>query len=251
MSYRHGARGGDASVGGGRVADDGTPGKQTLVHEKYGVVPARSASSTSGLGGDQADEAEGRALGGDETGPAKSDGGGSGVTGGDATSVSTADLAAAEWKDHGQFKWWIKWVTDGTKGWIVQRIVNTYAGTDSAGGKITNASVGTTPSYYEAWEVDSKGVITGSLGGTGNRDRWERPSQGTGSKGNWSMTGTVYWTKDDPAKSGFTSGGVGNAGSLLSSTKAPAGLSGALATRSANGTWDSTGAKPTHTGSAS
>lgn len=65
------------------------------------------------------------------------------------------------------------------------------------------------------------------------------------------MTGTVYWTNADPAASGFTSGGVSNAGSLLSSTSAPAGLSAALATRRATGTWNSTGATPTHTGTTS
>jgi hypothetical protein len=229
------------------------------VHQTYGVVhraPARSAvrSETDSLGGDTSGDSEHRALGGDETPGATKNDPGAGVSasvGGDATSIATSDLFAADWKPHGQFKWWIKWTTNGTKGWIVQRIVNTYSGTDSAGTAITNAAVGVTPSYYEAWEVDASGGITGSLGATGNRDRWERPSQGNGSKGAWSMTGTVYWTSEDPAKSGFTSGGVGNAGSLLSSTKAPAKLSAAFATRSADGKWDSTGATPTHTGHAS
>jgi hypothetical protein len=40
-------------------------------------------------------------------------------------------------------------------------------------------------------------------------------------------------------------------GSLLSSTSAPRGLSAALATRRASGTWSSTGATPTHTGTTS
>lgn len=260
MSHRHGTRGGDfsPSAGGGSDRGAATPGKQTLVHQTYGIVssaPARPAAAgdAGGLGGDLPGESEHLPLGGDDVPGAKATEPGSGVTavGGDASSIGTADLSAAEWKPHGQFKWWIKWTTNGTKGWIVQRIVNTYSGTDSSKAAITNASVGVVPSYYEAWEVDASGGITGSLGATGNRDRWERPSRGNGSKGSWSMTGTVYWASEDPAKSGFTSGGVSNAGSLLSATKAPAKLSAALTTRSADGTWDSTGTTPTHTGKAS
>jgi hypothetical protein len=174
------------------------------------------------------------------------------ATAGDAKSAKTGDLkgAAATWKPHGEFKWWIEWSTDGTSGWIVQKITNGYSGTDKSGTAITDASVGVTPSYYEAWEVDGAGKITGSLGGTGNRDRWERPSLGAGSKGDWSMKGEVCWAAEDPAKSGFKSGGIGNAGTLLSDAKAPAKLSKLLLTRNANGKWDSTGKTPTHTGSA-
>ena len=41
----------------------------------------------------------------------------------------------------------------------MQRIVNTYSGTDSSGAAIDHASVGVVPSYYEAWEVDASGGI--------------------------------------------------------------------------------------------
>jgi hypothetical protein len=196
------------------------------------------------MAGDQADEAVEAVLGGN-TGTTTLDESSAegGSLGGDATSMSTSDLSAPEWGDYGKFKWWIKWVTNGTKGWIVQKIDNTYSGELSDGTPITNASVGVTPSYYEAWEVSPTGDITGSLGGTGNRDRWERPPRPTGSQGSWGMTGTAYWTSKDPAASGFTSGGVSNAGSLLSSTSAPAGLSAALLTRKALGAWDKSGAK--------
>lgn len=158
--------------------------------------------------------------------------------GGAATTMSTGELAAATWSDEGRFKWWVNWVTDGTSGWIVQKITNTYSGSKKDGTAITNASVGAIPSYYEAWEVDKDGKITGSLGKTGNRDKWERPALGEGSKGSWSMTGNVYWTGTDPAASGFKSKGVSNAGSLLSSLTAPKDLSGELQTRKASGTWD-------------
>jgi hypothetical protein len=158
--------------------------------------------------------------------------------GGNATSVSTSDLSAAAWRNSGEFKWWIKWITDGTKGWIVQLIENTYSGSLAGGGAVTNASVGVTPSYYEAWEVDNAGTITGSLGGTGNRDRWERPNLGAlGSTTTFSMKGTVYWTTKDPAASGFTSGGVPDAGTLLSSKSAPAGIGPSLLVRNAAGSW--------------
>jgi hypothetical protein len=161
---------------------------------------------------------------------------------GDATTASTSDLAAASWQNYGGFKWWISWTTDGTSGWIVQKIENTYSGSLADGTAITTASVGVEPTYYEAWEVAANGSITGSLGRTGNRDRWERPPQPNGSQGNWGMTGTVYWTSQDPARSGFTSGGVANAGTLLSKKAAPAALSAPLLTRHAYGAWASTGA---------
>jgi hypothetical protein len=106
--------------------------------------------------------------------------------GGAASTVGTADLAAAAWKDQGEFKWWVSWSTDGSAGWIVQKITNTYSGTKKDGTAITNASVGAVPAYYECWAVDKDGKITGSLGKTGNRDKWERPALGEGSKGSWS-----------------------------------------------------------------
>jgi hypothetical protein len=193
--------------------------------------------------GDQPGEAEDVALSGEPGSSEVAAQPESEVLGGDATSIKTSDLSAAEWKNNGALKWWIKWVTDGTSGWIVQKVDSTYSGTRADGTAITNASVGLTPSYYEAWEVASNGTITGSLGATGNRDRWERPNLGAlGSQTSLSVKGTVYWTSKDPASSGFTSGGVANAGSLLSSTSAPAGIGSALLVRSAYGTWVSSGA---------
>ncbi|MBC8029981.1 MAG: hypothetical protein H7Z16_07705 [Pyrinomonadaceae bacterium] len=196
-------------------------------------------SSTHLVAGDRPDESEGLVLGGEADGNAATAAAPqAGAIGGDATSISTANLSAPEWKNNGEFKWWIKWATDGTKGWIVQQIENTYSGTRADGTAITNASMGAEPSYYEAWEVAASGTITGSLGATGNRDRWQRPALGAlGSPTSFSMKGTVYWTSKDPAASGFTSGGVGNAGALLSSKSAPAGIGSALLVRSAHGMW--------------
>src|SRR5215208_4953535 len=93
----------------------------TRVDFDFAQVPVTSPVP---LAGDQPEEQEGMMLGGD------------------ATSASTSDLSAAAWTDHGVFKWWIKWVTDGMSGWIVQKINNTYSGTDGAGKAITNATVG-------------------------------------------------------------------------------------------------------------
>jgi hypothetical protein len=232
--------------GGAGSASEPAPGKQTLTEGMMGGASEAAApraptmiQATSGI----ESSSGGSSLAGD--GPAEN-----GIIGGNATTMSTADLAAAAWSNHGQFKWWIKWATDGTEGWIVQKITNTYTGSKKDGTVITNAGLGVVPSYYEAWAVDKAGVITGSLGATGNRDRWERPGMGDGSKGTWSMTGNVYWTATDPAKSGFTSRGVSNAGSLLASTSAPKDLSAELQTRTANGAWDSTTTAPTHTGAA-
>ena len=221
------------------------PGVKSEFHSSTtSFAPSRAA-------GDQPGEAEGFALGGTpdagvaDAGPAADagttpDAGATASTA--ATSISTADLSAADWQNNGFFKWWIKWITDGKSGWIVQRIENTYSGTRADGTAITNASVGVTPSYYEAWEVASNGTITGSLGGTGNRDRWERPALGPlGSTLSLSMKGTVYWTATDPATSGFTSGGVTNAGSLLSSTSAPSGIGAPLLVRNAFGSYSADG----------
>jgi hypothetical protein len=107
---------------------------------------------------------------------------------------------------------------------------------------------GLTPRYWEAWAVDATGAITPMSGGT--HDFWQRRSWGTGTKGNWSMTGAVHFTTTDPATIGFTTGGAPEAGSLLSTTSAPGGLGSVRLNRHADGTWDSTAATPTHTGSA-
>ena len=162
-----------------------------------------------------------------------------GVLAGAATSISTSNEKGPEWGNNGFFKWWINWTTDGTSGWIVQKIKNSYSGTRADGTAITNASVGAVPEYYEAWDVSSTGNI-----GPLNRDQWERPNLGAlGSQATMSMLGTVYWTSQDPAASGFSAGKVSNAGILLSSTSAPAGIGAPLLSRGAYGSWASDGSQ--------
>lgn len=159
------------------------------------------------------------------------------ATGGVATSISTTTQTGPTWGNNGRFTWWINWVTNGTGGWIVQRIDNTYSGTLADGSPVTNASVGATPTYFEAWAVDGSGTITPA-----NLDQWERPNLGAlGSQTSFSMTGTVFWSSTDPATMGFTPHGVPDAGILLSTTAAPPGLGAPLLTRGAHGTWFSDG----------
>jgi hypothetical protein len=165
------------------------------------------------------------------------------LTGIDINSTTTA---AATWSDHGQFSWQVGFATTGTNGWIVQEVVNTYRAQDSAGTDLGGAMP--TAQYWEAWAVDAASAVTPSAGGT--NDFWLRPSRGANTQGHWSMRGKVYFTTTDPATQGLTPGGVPDAGILLSSTSAPAGLGIARLHRYAQGTWDSTGATPTHTGSA-
>lgn len=160
--------------------------------------------------------------------------------------VSSTTNSGPTWGNHGHFDWRVGFTTSGRSGWLVQEIINTYSGTDSSGTAINTSSV--VPHYWEAWAVDSTGKVTPAVGA--NNDYWIRPGRGTGSKGNWSMKGNVHFTTTDPATQGFTPGGVSNAGILLSTTTAPTGLGSVLLARQANGVWDSTGATPTHTGTA-
>jgi hypothetical protein len=164
-----------------------------------------------------------------------------------ATTISTKTNSGPTWNPHGHFDWRVGFTTSGRNGWIVQKIENTYSGTDSAGKAFTTGLP--TPKYWEAWAVDGSGAVTPAIGS--DNDYWIRGSRGTGTKGSWSMKGEVHFTTTDPATQGFTKGGAPDAGILLSTTTAPTGLGAVLLNRSANGTWDSTGTTPTHTGATS
>jgi hypothetical protein len=160
-------------------------------------------------------------------------------------SISSTTNVGPTWSDHGRFNWQVGFTTTGKSGWIVQEITNTYRAEDKSGKSVAPVY---TPHYWEAWAVDSTSKITPSVG-TDN-DYWRRPSRGAHTQGHWSMTGSVYFTTTDPATQGFTASGVKDAGILLSSTSAPGDLGIARLHRYAQGTWDSTGAAPSHTGSA-
>ena len=164
-------------------------------------------------------------------------------------SISSNTNSGPTWGNHGHFDWWVGFSTTGRNAWIVQKVVNTMRAEDAAG----NSAPGSrpTPRYWEAWAIDGAGNVTPNLGA--NNDNWMRPSKGTGTQGHWSMSGSVYFTTTDPTTQGFlpgNAGGVSDAGILLSATAAPAGLGIARLHRYAQGTWDSTGTTPTHTGSA-
>src|SRR5262249_16328746 len=54
----------------------------------------------------------------------------------------------------------VGFATSGRTGWIVQKVDNELHGTDSTGAALTPASIGLTPHYYEAWQVDAAGAVT-------------------------------------------------------------------------------------------
>lgn len=175
------------------------------------------------------------------------------VVGGLATAaagvaISTADTLAASWSPDAEFAWDIGFSTTGKNGWIVQKIDNTFNMEAADGTKTDISGTGIVPSYYEAWAVDGASVVSPSNGAT--NDMWRRPARTAGGKGRWSMRGKCYWTTTDPATKGMAPGNVANAGILMSSVGSPGGLGTARLHRHANGTWDSTGAAPVHTGSA-
>jgi hypothetical protein len=159
--------------------------------------------------------------------------------------INSSNVVAPRWDPHGDFSWDVGFTTTGTSGWIVQEVSNTYRAEDSAG---TNVVPAYTPNYWEAWAVDASSAISPSVGSI--NDMWRRPSRGASTKGHWSMRGKCYFTTTDPATQGFASGNVPDAGILLSTTSEPSDLGIARLHRYAQGTWDSTGATPSHAGSA-
>jgi hypothetical protein len=166
-----------------------------------------------------------------------------GFLGGNTINADTK--VGPKFNPNGHFDWGIQWVTSGRSGWIVQEIVNTIRAEKENGAALPT---GLTPQYWEAWEVDDKGVA--EMGDARGNDDWIRADRGDKTKGHWSMKGVVYWTDEDPVKQGFKRGAVRNAGDLLATTTAPSGLGVARDHRYAQGTWDSTVDKPYHDGSA-
>jgi len=173
--------------------------------------------------------------------------------------IDTADTHAANWTPHGAFMWHVTWNMTGrkvgatTNGWVVQNIENTYDGEDSHHGAITTARVGATPSYYEAWPVVG-GAVRQPWGGASD-DTWGRPDLSVWhpvadahTHGRWSMLGKAYFTTTDPTAHGLAPHNVPDAGDLPSAATAPPDLGVARLHRFANGTWDSTGPLPRHSG---
>ncbi|MCH8987737.1 MAG: hypothetical protein IIA92_02910 [Chloroflexi bacterium] len=165
-------------------------------------------------------------------------------------SISSATHAGPTWNNHGAFIWGVGFNTTGRGGWIVQDIATTWRGENALGNAIPNPI---TPHYWEAWAVDGVGNITPNNGAV--NDYWNLPNSQAAlgaAEGHWSAKGKLYFSTTDPATQGFTRNNPAtNAGLLLSSTTAPAGLGIARLHRYAQGTWDSTTALlPTHSGSA-
>ena len=168
------------------------------------------------------------------------------------TTISTGTVHGPTWSPHGSFRWDENFTTTGRNGWIVQEIVNTMDATQviptpgiPAGSKLIPGAMDW--HYFEAWAVDGSGNVTPG-DGNGN-DTWGKPGLGPGTKGTWTMAGYAHFARTDPATQGLTPGGSPNARQLSGHT-APPGLGFVLWERHADGTWDSSGSTPTHTGKA-
>ncbi len=159
-------------------------------------------------------------------------------------SISSTTNTGPTWRNRGAFNWQVGFTTSGRNGWIVQEITNEERAEDAEGLDVIEVPV--SPHYWEAWAVDGEGAVTPA--NDVNNDYWTNPPYASGSHGHWSTFASLYFTTTNPATQGFTRRNPHtNAGDLLSSTSAPAGLGMARLFRYAQGTWDSTG---THTGSA-
>ncbi len=232
---------------------------QRMIHAsaKSSHIPTTPATAVGGLKPDVAEEQNNQFIGGRTWGEAIGDvgrpiGRGLGNVVGSVTgaltgiTISSATNSGPTWNNHGDFDWRVGFSTTGTSGWLVQEVVNTYRAQDAAGADLGAPTP--TRQYWEAWAVDASSAITPSVGA--NNDFWLRPGRGNNTQGHWSMTGAVYFTTTDPSTQGFAPGNVPDAGILASTTTAPSGLGIARLHRYAQGTWDSTGTTPTHTGSA-
>ena len=169
-----------------------------------------------------------------------------GETEGEAVEVSTATNFGPAWLDHGEFEWDVSFTTNGRLGWILQEMTNTYDARDMGGYDVTPVYA---PHYWEAWEVDEVGRVTPNVGR--DNDYWTRVSRGPNTRGTWTMDAAVYWSTTDPTTQGFILNGVMDAGEMLLSTyENPPDPGMLVLSRGASGAWDSTGATPTHSGTA-
>jgi hypothetical protein len=207
-------------------APEVTPGKSTLVDRLCGID---GPSAIAGSGSGSSDSAKGSDRGaGTPAPPAKTA----------AVTITSKTTAGPTFGPQGAALWHVSFATTGRTGWIVQKIDNTLSGTDAHGKPMTPASVGLAPHYYEAWSVDATGAVTPQI--SGDNDYWDQGPSGANTKGTWSTHGELFWVAGATLPSGMTSGGVKNAGMLVSSASAPPGLGSSLLHRHATGTWDAT-----------
>jgi Domain of unknown function (DUF4157)/Putative peptidoglycan binding domain len=153
------------------------------------------------------------------------------------------------------FQWDVNFSTSLRNGWIVQEIVNTRNRTTCTGGAIAETL---TPHYWEAWWVDGAGHVriptainaarteaTASVAPAPADDLWRRAAAAP-SRGDWSMTASLYTTLRLPA--GFAAGNVHDALALPSTAAAPNtdDLGLVAAWRRAGGRWNCCGDPATH-----
>jgi hypothetical protein len=145
---------------------------------------------------------------------------------------------------HGLFRWDVSFTTSLRRGWLIQRLDNTWNETVCGGAALP---VPPTGRYWEAWWVDNSGTVQvptstatppTTAATPGYHDRWQRPTR-AGTRGSFTMNARLYTTLRLPA-AGFAIGNVADAGILPSTTTAPASddLGLVEATRRASGNWN-------------
>ncbi len=148
------------------------------------------------------------------------------------------------------FDWAVDFDTSLDIGYIVQRIDNVFDAENCDETDFTG--IVPTPLYWERWYVENNEIQTAKDSHYGAHDAWVRNlcQQLTGfmtgchpypqaTRGNWSMTGTLYLLPGTGNPGGFVSGSVPDAGALQSTTTDPGDVLGRpKGTRTAYGSWD-------------
>ncbi len=126
--------------------------------------------------------------------------------------VTTADAAAPNRTNCGQFAWDVNFATTLRGGWLIQEVLSTRTVTDCTTG--ADATPALTPRYWEAWWVDDAGGVwipttTATPPGTAAPatadDLWNRRNF-PGTHGQWTVTGRAFTTLTLPR--GFAVRGV-------------------------------------------
>ena len=159
-----------------------------------------------------------------------------------AVTVSENVVTPATHSPAGQFNFQVGWNTNGRDGFIVQELTNTMNVQRCDGSNVANTGID--PHYWEAWRVNSSGQSRPNLGAV--NDIWFRTRR-PNTQGNWTMDANVFFVSSLDAAAKFTTGAVGNAGDLQSTTTAPSNLGSSLLTRHAGGVWDNCNGNNTHT----
>jgi len=104
--------------------------------------------------------------------------------------ITYTSVVGPTYNPHGEYAHWIAWQTAGRDGFIVQLIYRESQWQDAAGHHQS-----TSKRYWEAWRVDSNGLIfpTKQLSQGKVNDYFGHTGKGPDTKGDWEITGLVYW----------------------------------------------------------